>query len=257
MRIEDGAALKLLCEYAETLAKQLTSAADDLEKAKQDILSSRIEQTAVRSADRLMETSNQAYQHLRAFFEGADRLRWQSKNKSQALCGNIDPAIREECRRLGICAAFLPDASFILKTVHPISRYSKRASKSPHDMEIMMAISDAVEAAARQNPQSSALVSGPVIFSFWHVYRPSSESGYAPPDNDNYLTKSIIDIICNALGLSDMGTAAYMFHGAVETESVPEATYVFVAPMAGDTASKILCFDSAKQYIPASLLSPT
>lgn len=50
------------------------------------------------------------------------------------------------------------------------------------------------------------------------------------PDNDNYLVKSVIDQICEALGLRDDGTQMFLFHATILTDSVPSGTYVIIAP---------------------------
>ena len=253
MRIENRATLKLLCEHADALAKQLASSSSNVDKAKWDISSSYTDDDVTESVNQLLEASNNAYQSIRAFFENTQHLRWQGKDTSHPLFRDSDTSIRRECQRLGICAAFLHDGAFLLKTVHPISRYSKRASKSPHDMEVASAISEAIKEAMNQGAYSPSTLTGPVTFFFWHVYRSPSNTPYVPPDNDNYLTKSIIDIICNAVGLSDMGTAAYIFHGSVQTDGVPEATYVFVVPRSS-AMSDYFSFEGAKMHIPTEML---
>lgn len=254
MRIENRATLKLLCEHADSLAKQLASSSANVDKAKWDISSSYTDDDATESVNQLLEASNNAYQSIRTFFENTQHLRWQGKDTSHPLFCDLGASIRWECQRLGIRATFLHDGAFLLKTIHPISRYSKRASKSPHDMEVASAISEAIKEAMDLGVYSPSTLTGPVTFFFWHVYRSPSKSPYVPPDNDNYLTKSIIDIICNAVGLSDMGTAAYIFHGSVQTDGVPEATYVFVVPRSS-AMSDYFSFEGAKMHIPAEMLS--
>ena len=171
MRIENRATLKLLCEHADALAKQLASSSSNVDKAKWDISSSYTDDDVAESVNQLLEASNNAYQSIRAFFENTQHLRWQGKDTSHPLFRDSDTSIRRECQRLGICAAFLHDGAFLLKTVHPISRYSKRASKSPHDMEVASAISEAIKEAMNQGAYSPSTHTGPVTYFFSHEYR--------------------------------------------------------------------------------------
>lgn len=151
----------------------------------------------------------------------------------------ISRSVRRTRKELGISATF-KDGVLILRTLHPINRYSKKTVGSPYDMEIEDALCEALQ---------SGDIRGPTTFFFWHIYsKDKSKNVVNYPDNDNYLTKSIIDLICSRFGLSDMGTEAYLFHATKLDDDIPSATYVMVAQRSG-YCEPLTSFDYVKQML--------
>ena len=68
------------------------------------------------------------------------------------------------------------------------------------------------------------------------------------PDNDNFLSKSIIDLICAVFGLQDIGTELALFHSTALDDDLAPLTYVFVVPNDSDLAS-FLSFPSVKERL--------
>ena len=86
----------------------------------------------------------------------------------------------------------------------------------------------------------------PCTVFFWHVYsRCNHQSCISYPDNDNYLTKTIIDLICEVFGLQDIGTELALFHSTALDDELPQMTYVFVVPNDSDLAA-FLSFPAVK-----------
>ena len=151
-----------------------------------------------------------------------------------------------ERRRLGISAQVDADRVLMLRTVHPISRYSRTASASPYDPEIRQALQLAHEEAYQAGLLKTTALTSPCTVFFWHVYsRSNHQSCISYPDNDNYLAKTIIDLICEVFGLQDIGTELALFHSTALDDALPPMTYVFVVPNNSDLAT-FLSFPAIK-----------
>ena len=154
-----------------------------------------------------------------------------------------------ERRRLGISAQIDADRVLLLRTVHPITRYSRTASGSPYDPEIQLALEQAHAEAYHAGLLANSCLPSPCTVFFWHVYsRSNHRSCISYPDNDNYLTKSIIDLICAVFGLQDIGTELSLFHSTALDDDLAPLTYVFVVPNDSDLAS-FLSFPSVKERL--------
>ena len=158
----------------------------------------------------------------------------------------IREAVDAERRRLGISAQVDADRVLMLSTVHPISRYSRTASASPYDPEIRQALQLAHDEAYQAGLLKATALPSPCTVFFWHVYsRCNHQSCIRYPDNDNYLTKTIIDLICEVFGLQDIGTELALFHSTALDDELPQMTYVFVVPNDSDLAA-FLSFPAVK-----------
>lgn len=121
------------------------------------------------------------------------------------------------------------DDMFVIRMPHPLTQYGHNKTKEPFLDSLKRAL---IRCFASGYPLSQ----GPCILSFWHIYG-SNEIGFA--DNDNYLTKPIIDTICEALDMDDRGTALALFSSTMLTDEFCPATYVFISKQ--DDSGKNYC----------------
>lgn len=180
------------------------------------------------------------------FFEHMDPQGFSAPPALKPHVEQLRESVDMERRRLGISAQVDADRVLLLRTVHPITRYSRTASGSPYDPEIQLALEQAHAEAYHAGLLTNCCLPSPCTVFFWHVYsRSNHQSCISYPDNDNFLSKSIIDLICAVFGLQDIGTELALFHSTALDDDLPPLTYVFVVPNDSDLAS-FLSFPSIK-----------
>ena len=183
------------------------------------------------------------------FFEHMDPQGFSAPPALKPHLEQLRESVDLERRRLGISAQIDADRVLLLRTVHPITRYSRTASGSPYDPEIQLALEQAHAEAYHAGLLANSCLPSPCTVFFWHVYsRSNHQSCISYPDNDNYLTKSIIDLICAVFGLQDIGTELSLFHSTALDDDLAPLTYVFVVPNDSDLAS-FLSFPSVKERL--------
>lgn len=165
------------------------------------------------------------------FFEHMDPQGFSAPPALKPNTVQLRESVDLERRRLGISAQVDADRVLLLRTVHPITRYSRTASGSPYDPEIQLALEQAHAEAFHAGLLTNSCLPSPCTVVFWHVYsRSNHQSCISYPDNDNYLAKSIIDLICAVFGLQDIGTELALFHSTALDDDLPPMTYVFGVP---------------------------
>ncbi len=73
---------------------------------------------------------------------------------------------------------------------------------------------------------------GHVTMEFCHVYPKSVH--WMPCDNDNYLYKRTIDLICSAMRLSDSPATMDLVKRTVFTDKLPSGTYITITPKSSE-----------------------
>lgn len=173
---------------------------------------------------------------------------YESK-ENDLLQKELSNVIRKSREQLGIQAAIFEN-TLILRIPHPVSRYSKKASESTYIPEIRDAICEAKWKA--EEACSLDLFSKNVFISFWHFYPPEScESRNrvpAYPDNDNYLVKSIIDLLSSVFGFYDRGDTAHLFYGTQITSDFPSMTYIFLQTRDSEMKN-FITFEEVKKFL--------
>jgi len=124
----------------------------------------------------------------------------------------------------------MKDNVIVIKMPYPVKRYSKKNIISP----ALNILKDKLACFYSEHKQVIAALSDN-IFYFWYVYPLKGEGcGWYYPDNDNYLVKPIVDVICEALGFQDKGTNTFMFHATMLTSEIPEDAYVLIVPQSDE-----------------------
>lgn len=228
MQIETKEAMMLFEKKSKSMIRILRSNANNLEKSIIDVhtISSKyIEENKQETA--AFDSMLRQYQCVAEIAE--DIRRYCSSLRSVARqCGQVHlqneltSSVQKSVRSHGIQAKMQGEI-ITLKMPHPINRYSRHAAGTMFAIEIREALTAIPH---------DLVTHKPVTLYFWHVY-PDAVGGSTNvvyPDNDNYLVKSVIDQICEALGLRDDGTQMFLFHATILTDSVPSGTYVIIAP---------------------------
>lgn len=73
-----------------------------------------------------------------------------------------------------------------------------------------------------------------VTMEFCHVY--STGKKWQTSDNDNYSYKRTIDLICNAMRLSDSAASMDLVKRTIYTDELPSGTYVTITPKSSDSS---------------------
>jgi len=121
-------------------------------------------------------------------------------------------------------AVYQREGVLVIQMPFPIKRYARRKTTAPALDQLKAKLSQFLQV------EKPALV-GDNLFSFWYIY-PTIKQGnrWHYPDNDNYLTKPIIDTVCEALFIQDKGTDTYLFSATALCSDVPSGAYLFIAP---------------------------
>lgn len=224
MKAETKEALQLSEKKSKSMIRIMRRNANDLENS---IITSRaiIAKTQEEAKQEKMaaDTILQQYYYVAQMTE--DIRRYCSSLRSIAQqCGHVqlraelDAAIQESIQKHEVEVKMVNEV-LLLKIPHPINRYSRYASGALDVLEIREALSGFA---------SDKIQHKSVSLYFWHIYPESSAINY--PDNDNYLVKSIIDQICEALGLRDDGTEMFLFYATALTDYVKNGTYIIITP---------------------------
>ncbi len=124
----------------------------------------------------------------------------------------------------------MKDNVIVIRMPYPMKRYSKKNIVSP----ALDIFKDKLSCFYSGHKQSIPMF-GDNIFYFWYVYPLKGEgSGWYYPDNDNYLVKPIIDVICETLGFQDKGTNTFLFHATMLTSEISEGAYALIVPQSDE-----------------------
>ena len=152
-----------------------------------------------------------------------------ARTESNILQNAAQKAVTASRVKLNIQAS-MHNGMLALQIPHPVSRYSRRTGQSAYLLEIADALHEAKT--KFDGDASMNLFSKDVLISFWHIYPPEAQrersSNPVYPDNDNYLVKSIIDLLSTEFGFYDRGDKAFLFHGTQITAKLLPMTYVFL-----------------------------
>lgn len=130
-----------------------------------------------------------------------------------------DSLVREED-----FAVYQREGVLVIQMPFPIKRYAKRKTTAPALDQLKVKLSKFLQ-------EKKPVLVGDNLFSFWYVYPVTKKRNrWYYPDNDNYLTKPIIDTVCEALFIQDKGTDTYLFSATVLCSDIPPGTYLFIAP---------------------------
>lgn len=215
------------------LIDRVRSALRNIEKCDNQMVkqSLQIEATSdEQAAKTIQEQANQVGSLVTFCRQYLERFVVPYESKTEDLLQKeLSDAVHASRERLGIQATFFDDI-LILRIPHPVSRYSKKASESTYTPEIWDAICEAKQIKEKDKPLD--LFSKNVLISFWHLYPPEAceSRNRVPsyPDNDNYLVKSIIDLLSSVFGFYDRGDTAHLFYGTQITPDFPAMTYIFL-----------------------------
>lgn len=126
-------------------------------------------------------------------------------------------------------AVYQREGIIVIQMPFPIKRYDRRKTAAPALDQLKAKLSQFLQ-------EKKPVLIGDNLFSFWYVYPiTKQENRWYYPDNDNYLTKPIIDTVCEALFIQDKGTDTYLFSATALCSDVPSGAYLFIAPQS-DTA---------------------
>lgn len=224
MKIETKEALQLSEKKSRTMIRIMRRNANDLENSivtSHTIIAKAPEEEAQEKM--AADTILQQYYYVAQLSE--DIRRYCSSLRSIAqqcdhvqLRAELDAALQKSIQTHEVEGKIV-DGVLLLKMPHPINRYSRHASGALDVLEIREALSGLA---------SDRIQHSSVSLYFWHIYPESSAINY--PDNDNYLVKSIIDQICEALGLRDDGTEMFLFYATALTDYVKDGTYIIIVP---------------------------
>ncbi len=120
---------------------------------------------------------------------------------------------------------FQAEEVIVIKMPYPIKRYSRKKANAPFINVLKRSLEQFISGLPKSHrfPAEN-------IFYFWYVYPNSKAKKGGFPDNDNYLVKPIIDIICLMLGIRDIGTDAFLFYATKICSEISEGAYVFIVP---------------------------
>lgn len=226
--LDAGNVLSAALKRAQSRLSRCNRSLEDLIRSNSPALSD----TAARQviSDLISETAT-CCNAFHRFYEHMGPQGFSAPPALEPLMEQLRKSVEAERRRLSISAQVDADRVLLLRTVHPITRYSRTASGSPYDPEIQLALEQAHAEAFHAGLLTNSCLPSPCTVVFWHVYsRSNHQSCISYPDNDNYLAKSIIDLICAVFGLQDIGTELALFHSTALDDDLPPMTYVFVVP---------------------------
>lgn len=130
---------------------------------------------------------------------------YQKQQTQQAQAADIDLIQKDEC--------------VLIRMPHPLLRYHIKKTGAP--------FLDTLEQVLYHMPLPHGFAAQKV-FAFWHIYPSAGWEHRSLPDNDNYLLKPIIDIVCRIWGMTDTGDDLALFYNSTRDDSVPDRTYLLI-----------------------------